>query len=336
MSKEKKQEKKEKKPYKLKVTWGVKAARTALWIMLGFLMVRGIVTMAKPDQTGRLIGQIKELQSTTGSEIARNTELFAFAEEFVRAWGTYTDEEEFKARLQTYVVPGVLEQHGLHDFAASSMVTYANAYRCVEYAQGQYDVYVEAGSTNTRLAQPETADPKNAETEAEDQQITVAVSYTLKVPVQVTEEGAYIAEGIPLLVEDGADRAETYCEEQVALEAIADVTPYQETITGFLKAYYSEGQQVLDYYLAQDADKESLGGFTQGNLEFASVEEIGAYREEEGTALCLVTYQIRNLQTREIFSQECNIRIDDSGLERLYIRSMDTRTVNLNLKKMEE
>ena len=335
-SKEKKQ--KDKKPYKLKRTGGVRAARAILWIMLVFLMVRGIVAIVKPDQTGRFMEQLVDWKSGTESRIAQNTELLAFAEEFVREWGTYTEEEEFKARLQAYVMPGILERQNLHDFASTSTVTYANAYRSEEYAPGQYDVFVETNSTSTRLAQAETeaADPKKKETEAAYQPVTTADSYTLKVPVQVTEEGTYIAEGIPLFVQDAPNRAQTYLENQTTLEAIEDATPYQETITNFLKAYYSEGQQVLDYYLAKDADKESLQGFEQGSLELAGVEEVRAYREEPGAVLCLVHYQVRNLQTQEAFSQECSIRIDDGGLERLYIRSMDTKTVNLNLKKTEE
>lgn len=336
MDKEKRQKKKGERPYAIKKTGAARALRILLWAMLVFLMVRGAVSLLKPDRTEYLAGKMEELQGSMAAEAGRNTELLAFAEEFVREWGTYTDEEEFKERLEMYVVPGVLERNGLHDFTLSSEVLYANAYRSEAYAPDQYDVFVVMQSRNTGMVQQEDdADEKGGaekktEKEAEAlQNVPAEKSYTLKVPVQVTEDGKYIVEGIPLVVGDSAARAGKYREVQADLQVIEEAGAYQDLVANFLEAYYGGQEQILEYYIAQDADKGSLGGFPQGEMELAAVEEVKVYREAAGTALCLVKYQIRDAESRELFSQECSIRIDDGELGKLYIKTMDTKTINI-------
>lgn len=324
--------KKEGKPYTMKKAKAARALRAFLWAVLVFLMVRGAVSLLKPDRMEDLAGKVEELQGSMAAEAGKNTRILAFAEEFVREWGTYTEEEEFKCRLEKYAIPSVLERKGLHDFTFSSEVTYANAYRSEEYAPGQYDVFVAMRSRIVgKVPQEDGTVGKAGEGQGAEAQQAVPEGkrYTLKVPVQVTDEGEYIVEGIPLIVEDSVARAGKYKEVQPARQVIEEAGAYRELVANFLEAYYGGQGQVLEYYIAQDADKGSLEGFPQGEMELAAVDEVEVYREAEGTALCLVKYQVRNAGSQELFPQECSIRIDDSGLGKLYIKAMDTKTINI-------
>lgn len=335
-----KEEKKAKKPKKrkdhtLRKNTAAKFLRFVLWGMLIFLTVRGIVTIARPDQTEMIKEQMKQLESNTNAEIQQNMEILSFAEEFVREWQTYTDEAEFKSRLASYVVPAVLEEQDIHDFISTSKVTYVNAYRQEAYSADHYDVYVEVTSVNTRLVEvePETGVENAAPTqepEARTETVNRETTKVLKVPVQVTEDKKYIAEGVPLVVDDQEYLPGKYQKDDVQLEGIEDVSVYQETITNYLKAYFSESTSVVEYYLSPEAPKEKLYGFSDpGSVVLVSVDEVRAYRKSAKEVLCLVKYRIQDLVTQEVSLQRCNMSLDDSEVGRLYIKDMSTKTFNL-------
>lgn len=345
MIKRKKKEERpeEKKKSTLKKNTTAKILRFVLWGMMAFLFVRGMVAILKPDQTEALQTWIKELETNTQKNIAQNTEILSFTEDFVQEWFTYTNEDEFKGRLAPYVVPAVMEQQNIHDFKSTSKVTRTNAYRTEQYAAGHFDVYVSVTHTNTKLVTVEQETTGNVkkktevkESTAKQEAVTVESSEILKVPVQLTEDDRYIIEGIPLIVNDVEYLPGQYQKVDVSLEKIEDVSLYQETITNYLRAYYSEAQSVTDYYLSVDAEKEKLFGFTeQGKVELLTVKEVKAYRKAAGEVLCLVTYQIRNNVSQAENLQQCNILLDDREMGRLYIKDMDTKLFNLRLEAKE-
>ena len=340
--KEKKVRKQKKeKDYTLRKNTFARILRVLVWGCLAFLVVRGIVAIIRPDKTGEVMEQLKQVEGSTKENIRQTTELHSFAEEFIKQWQTYTTEEEFKSRLAVYVVPEVLAQQKIHEFLSTSKVTYVNAYRMEEYATGHYDVYVESVYTNTRMVDVAATETPEAPAEAQaapvevvQQPLTVEKIKAFKVPIQVTEDGKYIVDGIPLTIDDSEAIPGKYNKAEVTLEGIEDTTVYSETLTNYLRAYYGESGSVTDYYLAADANKEKLYGFAVlGEIEFIGISEIRAFRKGAGEVLCLVHYQIKDVLTQEISLQQCNILIDDSEIERLYIKDMNTKTINLEVEK---
>lgn len=339
---------KEAKDYTLKKNTLAKVLRVVFWGCIIFLIIRGIVAIIKPDRTDVLMDRMKQVESGAKEEIQQNSEILSFTEDFVKQWQTYTNEEEFKSRLAAYVVPAVLEQQNIHDFTSTSKATYVNAYRMEDYAAGQYDVYVEVIYTNTRMVtveqvvetEPETEKKNKKKTETEtpqteviQQPVTVESTKVLKVPIQVTEDGKYIAEGIPLVIDDQENLPGKYRKEEVTLEVIEEVATYQEMLTNYLKAYYSESQSVSEYYLSPDAKKSNLYGFADpGKVEFIALTEVKAFRKAAGEVLCIATYQIRDIATEAVSLQQCNIVIDDSEVERLYIKELNTKAFNLKME----
>lgn len=324
-----KKKSKEERPYVLKKTGGLKALRICFWGILLFLTVRGALDLARPDQTQKVREQVDRLESSMKEEFRRNTEILSFAEEFAREWQTYTEEEEFKGRLAAYVVPEVLQQQGLHDFSGSSTVEYAKAYRIEEQMPGHYDVFVEVGYTYARTIAPEA---EGTGAQAGQEQAVTEGGYVFRTPVQVTEEGKYIVEGIPMAVEDTSYLSDSYQKEEIQLEELENI--YQETITNYLKAYFGEEASVVEYFLSEDArQKKPLYGYREpGTVELLSVDQVKAYRRTEGEVLCLVDYRIRNTDTQETFLQQSNITLDDSEAGRLYVKAMGTKIFNLNVE----
>jgi len=328
----------------LKKDTGAKILRFVLWGILIFLTVRGVISIVKPDQTAEIKEEVKRMESDVKKNVEQNTEILAFAEQFVKEWYTYSTEEEFKIRVSSYVIPDILSQQYIHDFKSTAIVTDVNAYRVATYANGQYDVYASVTYTNTRLeAVSEGTEEANNKTQKKSKTkdtikqvpVTTTSSQLVQIPIQVTENDRYIAEGIPLVVSDPEYLPDKYVKNEVSLAKIDDTSLYQETVSNYLKAYYGDTQSVTDYFLAADAvNREQLYGFIDpGKIEFVTVNEVKAYRKAEGEALCIVTYQIKDISTQTVSLQQCNILIDDQSIQRLYIKNMDTKIYNLKEDK---
>lgn len=315
--------KKEKsKQYVMKKNTGMKVLRIILWLMLTFVFLRGIAAIFKPDKEEAVNQMISEFKENYNDFTSLNDEAMAFAQNFVREYLTYEikGEEEYKNRLQPYVASGFFNSGAVNDFTATAEAVYVQAYRMEDYTDAQKDVYVLAKvAYTTRTLQ-------------EDQTYTTSTStnqIVLKVPIYC-EKGAYVVESLPLVVSDSV-AIEKYAVSEYYGNSLPDAQAeaIKTSVENFLKAYFEQDASVINYYLASSADKDEFTGL-DGRFTFAGIDSIKSYQGESGI-ICLVEFKIKDTQNNAKLLQKVNFSIQENG-GKYYIKSMDTRTGNLNIK----
>lgn len=315
-------EKKEKsKQYVMKKNTGMKVLRILLWVMLTFVFVRGIMAIFKPDKEEAVNRMISEFKENYNDFTSLNEEAMAFAQNFVREYLTYEikGEEEYKNRLQPYVASGFFNSGAVNDFTATAEAVYVQAYRMEDYTDTQKDVYVLAKvAYTTRTLQ-------------EDQTYTTSTSTSqivLVVPIYC-DKGAYVVESLPLVVSDSM-AIERYTVAEYYGNSLPDAQAeaIKTSVENFLKAYFEQDASVINYYLASSADKDEFTGL-DGRFAFVGIDSIKCYQGESGI-ICLVEFKIKDTQNNAKLLQKVNFAIQENG-GKYYIKSMDTRTGNLNI-----
>ena len=88
-----KKPKKEKKPhddaYVLKKNTVMRILRIALWVMLIFVFIRGLVDIFKPDNDQEVKQLIRDFKEDFSEFSNQNAEVMSFAQNFVREYLTY-------------------------------------------------------------------------------------------------------------------------------------------------------------------------------------------------------------------------------------------------------
>jgi len=321
---EPKGKKKEEPAYRVRKNTGAKVLRAVFWFMLIFIFIRGVTSVLAPNQheeTEQMIADFKAEYSTFSNQ---NAEAMAFAQNFAKEYLTYKEkgEQEYKIRIQPYVTTTFLNAGKWVDFKAAATVTYAEAYRVESYSKNQLDVYVlvDVEYSNRYLLE----DGQTYTTEITNRQVV------LKVPVY-TENELYVVENIPLMVND-SNYIEKYKISDYSGTALSDTTTnaIETSVTNFLKAYFEQDENVINYYLAENADKDSFIGL-DGRFTFQKIENIRCYREEGSDIIvCLAEFKIKDGENGAVMLQKINLSILENG-GKYYIESMNTRTGNLNL-----
>ena len=324
---------KEEKAYRLHKTSGLKILRIIFWCFLAFLMGRGVAAIIRPDQTKELLAQVQKAPEEIRKDIRKSEEIRSFAENFARQWLTYTKDggEDLKTRLQGYVSANVLKVSDVFDLKIDSRVDYVSAYRMEQYSENHFDVYVQTNVVTITYVSNE--DPNTQETTPVIP-VYANTAYTLRIPLQVAKDG-YVVEDIPLMVSDTSYyQVKEYDQEGVVgLEQLPEeqLPLIQEALTNFLTALYTEKQSVIDYYLDPEANKDqfcSLSG--QNTFILVGITSLKAYKKEETDTLCILQYKIQDTKTQMTTIQQCNLVVDAASTKgRVYIKSLDTKTINI-------
>lgn len=309
--------------YIMRKNTGMKVLRCIFWIMLIFVFVRGVVTIFEPDTEDKAEQMIREFKEGYSEFTNQNTEVMAFAQNFAKEYLTYAakGEEDYKKRLQPYVTSAFLNSD-LISFSSTATATYTAAYRIEEYSASQADVYV--------LAEVEY---KSRILEEDGQTYTEKTNknqVTLRVPVYMSD-GNYIVENLPLMVDDSVYLDKYAVQDYYGTPLDSDeVVAVETSVANFLKAYFEQDESVINYYLASSADKEKFAGL-DGRFSFSAIEEIRCYQEPGSNIVCLVSFEIQDSENKATMLQKVNLSVQEAG-GKYYIKSMDTRTGNLNIK----
>lgn len=297
----------------------MRAARAALWGMLLFFFVKGLVYTFRPDTVTEARQLIDEFNKELEIHKKLDSEISAYAQNFAREYLTYTAREEtdYKARLKAYM-GNASSLASLEPAAGSARASYVQAYRMEQYAGCQWDVYIlaeveyEKSGDSTESGQKETA------------------RTFLKVPVY-EKDGYMIVEELPVLVNDDI-LLQNFSRPEYTGTNLADKDAREVTVsvTNFLKAYYEQDKTVIDYYLSQTADKDRFTGLT-GRYRFDKINSLKCYREEgQPYIICIAEFRVADPMNGTGLLQRLNLQVLQAD-GRYYIQSMDTRTGNLNV-----
>lgn len=309
--------------YIMRKNTGMKVLRILFWIILVFIFIRGIVSICRPDKADVVSQMISEFKANYSNFTNQNEEVMSFAQNFAKEYLTYSPrgQDDYKKRLKPYVASSILSGNDINDFAAAAEAVYVQAYKMEDYSSTQKDVYVlaEVEYTIRQLAEDQTYTT-----------ITSRNQLVLKVPVYC-EDGAYIVENLPLIVSDGINLEKYIVEEYYGTTLDDGKTAAVETsVANFLEAYFEQDESVINYYLAASADKEAFSGL-HGRFAFLGIDTIKSYQDAGGDIICLVDFKVQDAENDVKMLQRINLTIQESG-GKYYIKSMNTRTGNLNIK----
>lgn len=328
--KEKKEKKRSKKPpkersevYILRRNTAIKVGRFVLWAFLAFIFFRGLYAIIQKNTVEEANSLIREFKAEFAEYKDDNEEMLGFAQNFAKEYLTYENRQEsdYANRIRVYVSTEVYNSAAdMTGAAGKATAVYAKAYRKEEYAKDQYDVYV---LVDVEYEIEETIE-KNGEKEVNT--IIKRRPVTLKVPLYA-KDGKYLVEDIPVFVSDSMTlsgyQPPMY---EGTLLPDSETRQVQESVTSFLAAYYEQEQNVIEYYLAKNADKTKFQGL-HGRYHFDSLENIQCYAAGN-EILCIVQFNVLDSENENKMAQRLHLYITKEN-DRYYIRDMETRTVHL-------
>lgn len=255
----------------------MKLLRIALWVMIGFVFLKGVAVSLRPDPTVQVNSIIDQFKAEYTGYQRQDSEVMAFAEGFATEYMTYSDQagvDEYKARLQRYAADTVTAAMAHLPTGAAAQVVHALAYKKEDYSATQADVWVQLEVTYTQRSKS----PDGIETTQSTTEKTI-----LKVPVRIADE-RYIVEDFPAFVNDAMRlddfKAAAYTGSEADSATNEGIT---EALTNFYRAYYENEQSVINYYLAPDADTTKFVGLG-GRVAFKAIAAVRSFYTTEGDA----------------------------------------------------
>lgn len=322
-AKEKKQPK-ERPPksqeYIIRKNFTMKILRAVFWLLVLFIFFKGVQVSIRPDPTDQVRGIIRSFKTELAFEKDKNEEIFGFTQNFVKEYLTYSKEggeSDFKSRLSPYVHITKFHTANAYDFRKNAKAVYVQAYRKEHYTDTQYDVFV--------LAEIMYTDRVLNEKSGEYEIVTEYETSILKVPVAASADNKYCVESIPMFVQDQL-LDYSYAFKDYFPEGKIDNSKVQSSIENFLTAYYSQDQEVINYYLFPEADKTRFLSLNN-RYQFVKVDDLKAF-QVGNEIVCVIKIRIKDSANEAIIYQEFHITCIEEK-DRVYIKDINTRANNI-------
>lgn len=302
----------------------IAAARLLLWLILGFVLLRGLVAILFPADVEQLAGELSGSIARVESAIIPEREAAAFAESFAREYFTYTarGNEDYQKRLEQYcgsrlagdICEGIMLKGG-------ATATYLSVVEVMPYSDTQQDITVLA------VTEYITEEPLMVDGKETLQEVIVSASTYLTVPVYLSSSG-YLVEDIPLVTSPPAAATDYQVKTFSATAADDRIKSQASTmLEDFFKTLYSEGQQRIAYYLTEDANTQRLREI-KGSMQFSKLDAVELYRgSTQSSYLAVVTLRLEDRSGSPV-KQRFNVTLVENG-SRLYVKDINLRSHNL-------
>lgn len=301
--------------YNMKKNTGRVIMRYVLWTMLICIFLKGVWGIVKPDSTSEVNSIIQQFKADLKRTGDSPEEVQRFAQDFAKEYLTheYRGVADFKARIGPYVTKRIQDQaESIYGFKNKAKAVYVNAYRKELYAENQWDVFVSA-EVEYEITYPETGET-----------VIKTEKVNLKIPVAYSPGSGYCVESLPLFVQDQR-QAVSYNPSEIIVDSEIPTDSLRPSVQTFLEAYYSQEQQMINYLLSADADKEKFIGMNK-RFEFVSISSLKAYEPEGKDILCVVKIKVKDTVNGEELSQELNLTIIQDK-EKVYVKDINPRVV---------
>lgn len=288
-----------------------KIARVVLWILVAFLILRGIASIIKPNNSSKILDQVSSKLNSNSDTISQLNDAAAFAENFTKEYFTYaqTEGDGYRKRLLNYMSDTALTSVNLtqnSDIQATDTIVVHKE----KYKENSYNV-----------------------------DIKVRVKYLAKnitkeiyVRVPVAENaGKYLVEDVPLLIgkQSIASISATPYSGNTADSGVTN--SIKDMLNNFLKVYCEGSDSEIKYYLLNpNQDFKGLNG----NVTFKNINDLIVYNMN-GNYLVTLGFTVQDAVTQQDIKQKVNITIT-SKANRYYVKDMQTRTNNLKEEKNNE
>lgn len=309
------------KSLKISSTVPQKVGKVIIWVLIAFLLLRGIGSVFKKSDSVTAKDVIT--QYTKESEQKKKTELEAeaTAQSFVTEYLTYNGSagmDDYSNRVKRYLAGNVeLTQNFTGDSKARVLSTEVTALKWLSGSQLNIDVKAKVEYTQ-KIKSDNTSKQEMIDK-------TTTSDCSLRVPVAVLNE-KYAVEDIPAFIPE-ADKAalkiSPYSGKELDEAQSKDV---KTTLENFFKTYYSGNSTEISYYLA-DSNKVVPG--LSKRFELQKMDNASVYTDEKTKGIfAIVSLTVKDSVNGQLMPQKYNVQlIKKDG--KLYIESFDVRTGNI-------
>jgi hypothetical protein len=282
-----------------------KVVRIILWTFICMVILRGIGSILRPNQTSKVVDQVNS--SLTADKSINNSmnEAAAFAESFAIEYFSYKQNagDDYKKRLVNY-----MNQSALSSLSASP----------------SSDVQAISSTALSKRVYKENS--FNVDVKVKIKYIAKDITKDVFITVPVaTKDGKYVVEDVPLIIARPI-AAEIKSQQYEGTSVEASISrPIEEMLNNFFKVYCEGNEGEIKYYLS-DSSKTLRG--LDGNYKFRNLGELNVFGMGDGSYLTLVSYVLEDNETKQEVKQKVNITVVNKE-DRYYIKDINTRTANL-------
>lgn len=299
----------EKKVSRIKTDGLMKTGRVILWVVIIFLVFRGIVSIISPSSELRMEQIVTDYRAD--AELRETVQLgaAAFAEDFAREYYTFSGKynSDYVQRVKQYLAknteiksPVTGQYSTFVNFASAQKVNYQNS--------KDYDVDVHLQVTYT---------PIN-----EGQEILQKEVY-IRVPVSSNGKGRYAVTSLPAYIPqiEAAQIVGVDTYKGLKVES-SEEKKIKETLNSFFSVYYGGTSNEISYYLTPDSN---ISESAQGMVEYQKLNYATVYRDEVN-ADYLVEAELTVVDNGQGMQQRLFIRMQYAK-KHYYIKSINTRPI---------
>lgn len=307
------------KPVKLKSATGIKVVRFVLWAFIIFLIIRGAVTILKPDPINTILKSQKDFEAKLSSENLLESRAFSFAENFANEYFNlyFGDAEDYTNRLRKYMYEDTLNSLNKKGYMTTD---YVKAYSVEKYSDNQLDVFVYA---KVQYRTEKGGQDKVHDVKKRQYDIHLRNVY-IKIPIYYDKNENMIVEDAPLFVSE-PENIDYKLVDNYSDKEIADnnkTNEIKDSLNQFLKSYYQEEQTQVDYFLKVPGSIKAV----KSDHRFNGIEAITVIILDSNKYKAVVEYTV-NSPGKDL-KQKINLALIFEG-DKYLIETMNTRTVNV-------
>lgn len=292
-----------------------KPLRIIIWLILGFILFKGIYTSIKPSDMGAIKREVSTFKEQLLSSKSVHFEASAFAERFTNEYFTYSknSSEDYQQRVSKYL-PNFLTTRMIPKQQAARAL-YVKAYKVVEISPKQYDVYVNA------LVEYQITKVDLEGTNTTTQTITAPTN--LIVPLQRVQD-QYCLEDLPVLIAEESTKQADNNQFNGRSAEDKDSKQINDMLNNFFKAYYEQTNTQIQYF-CYDSNTNIRG--LEGRYKFKKIDTMQVYQLE---GEFLATVQLTAIDINEVeIPQNFSIYLKQRNDSRWYVTKLGARIRNL-------
>ena len=299
----------------------LKIIRIVLWALIVLIIIRGVVSIIKPNDTQNIISENKKFLEKVENENSLQLRLFSFAEDFTRDYFTRypINKDDFKNRILKYTTEQLAID--MNNLSYSEIIN-VSAFYFEKYSDNQYNISVSARIK--QFVPKEGQENVQEDKKAYDNNI---ITENIKVPIYVDEQGKMMVDSIPMLIaaaEKSNIKIEEFNAEGENNQEI--VKKINDGLNEFFKVYYGGEQTQLDFLL----EKEGIIKVTSSQSKFEKINTTKIYKISENEHLVIADINLKSFNND--IKQKVNLTIVKNG-DKYLVKQLDTRVSNLNIKK---
>lgn len=290
---------------KLKSVGSKKVLRIILWGSLVFFVVKGIVSIVRPDQSKKVYSEAQELVKSLEEENSNEVNVTGFAEAFSKEYLTYSANktEEYSSRILKYTssdVATTISNRTVVDLSATDAI----AIKVDKINSDTYNVDVQVKVMYVSL------------NKFEDKFV--------RVPIKLID-GRLIVDDVPLFIAR-PERPETATintpDKDGVLVDSGISSGVEDMLKNFLKVYAEGSQGEISYYLYDSSDK--LNGLAK-TFNFKDISDLRVYKTNTNNSYnAEMTYLIEDNESHQGVRQRASVTVIQKD-GKYYVKEFNTR-----------